>query len=140
MRNLILVLPILALSACSITKQPYLNGNSDINNFSQYNQDTQACSSGVCADGQSYSVATGAHANGFHDEVHTQDWAEQKPVQNPVNQEFYVNQPAQVNAGGFGHPIYGSQQAPVVGFNDCQPQKASRYAQPALGGQNCGKF
>jgi len=100
-RNFILTLPILALSACSVIEQPFLENG--LVSDSAYGQYDQGCSAGTCAPGQSYSVAgpQNSHAN-------PNQWSQNGGHgQAGYNQGAYGQGPTHVNPMGNGQ--YGQQ-------------------------------
>lgn len=106
MRNFVLALPILALSACSVIDQPYLPSASGASGGS-YGQYDQACPSGACAPGQSYSVANQGYtgANPSH-------WPDQALVPN-----YESGGAVHVNPTGYGHNAqHGSQHGQGYGY------------------------
>ena len=120
MRNIILTLPILALSACSVIDQPHV----EYKTVADSGQYSQGCASGACAPGQGYSVA-----NSSYDGVNSNHWPDNALVPN------YESGGADRQA-----PFLGSPQASSLGHNVCAPKATTRYGTPALRRNNCGIF
>lgn len=102
MRNFIIALPILALTACSAFEQPYVT-HSTGTDYGQYNQ---GCSAGTCAPGQSYSVAQHGHQA-----EKSNHWPDQKLVAG-----YESGGPVHVNPTGHGHNNFGAPKAHGYGY------------------------
>lgn len=98
MRNYFLALPIIALSACSALEQPFVNHTSG----TTYGQYDQGCSAGICAPGQSYSVAGQNHSAQGHQGVNPNHWPDQKLVSGYESGGAFGQGPVHVNPTGYG--------------------------------------